>query len=206
MDHDEREVALETLVDGADSLDEVALVGVLDQVRDDFGVRLRAERVPCREQLFAPLAVVLDDPVEDDRELTVVAGGERVSVLLGDAAVRRPARVADAGRRDGSEPLGRDLQVLEVADGADVREPVVLEQRDAGRVVAAVLEPLEPAQEERLRGARADVSDDPAHFVASSTRMRMPETGLWKRKSPAAGPFPSSGTVSRALDGREPRS
>ena len=206
MDDDEGEVALETLVGDSDSFDEIALIGVLDQVRDDFGVRLRAERVPCREQLFAPLAVVLDDAVEDDREPTVVAGGERVRVLLRDAAVCRPARVAEAGRRDRSEPFGRELQVLEVADGAEVGKPVVLEQGEAGRVIAAVLEPLEPAQEERLCGARAGVSDDPAHFVASSTRMRMSETGLWKRKSPAADPFPSSGSVSRALDGREPRS
>ena len=42
---------------------------------------------------------------------------------------------------------------LEVADGADDLELVALDQRDAGRVVAAVLEALEPADQERLADA-----------------------------------------------------
>ena len=42
VDHDEREVALEPRVDGAHGLDEVAVVGVLEQVRDDLGVGLGA--------------------------------------------------------------------------------------------------------------------------------------------------------------------
>ena len=149
--------------------------------------------MPRLEQLFAALAVVLDDAVQDDREPTVVAGGERVSVLLRDGAVRRPARVAEAGRRDRSEPLGRELQVLEVADGAEVRKPVVLEQREAGRVIAAVLEPLEPAQEKRLRGPRADVSDDPAHFVASSTRHANARNRPLETEKPGRGAVPFVG-------------
>ena len=50
-------------------------------------------------ELLAQLPVVLDDAVEDDRELRVVAGGEGMRVLLGHAAVRRPAGVAEAGGR-----------------------------------------------------------------------------------------------------------
>ena len=69
VDDDEREVALELRVDGAHGRDEVAVVGVLEQVRDHLGVGLGAERVARRLQLLAQLAVVLDDPVEDDREL-----------------------------------------------------------------------------------------------------------------------------------------
>ena len=64
-----------------------------------------------------------------------------------------------------SEPFraGGRLQLVEVPDRADVVEAVSFEQRQPGRVVAAVLEALEAAEEEALRGARADVSDDPAH-------------------------------------------
>ena len=59
-------------------------------------------------QALAQLAVVLDDPVEDDRELAAVAAGERMRVPLGDAAVRRPARVAEAGGRgEPSSPAAR---------------------------------------------------------------------------------------------------
>ena len=72
-------------------------------------------------------------------------------VLLGDAAVRRPARVAEpVVRRGPVRPRCVD-EVLEVADGAHVVEPVVLAQRDAGGVVAAVLEAAQPLEQQRLR-------------------------------------------------------
>src|SRR5581483_1835154 len=60
-------------------------------------------------------------------------------------------------------PGGLD-EVLQRADGPDVFEAAVLEQGDPRRVVAAVLEPLQPLQEQRLRRPAPDVSDDPAHF------------------------------------------
>src|SRR5439155_10066066 len=55
------------------------------------------------------------------------------------------------------------LQVVEVADRADVIEAFVLEHGETGRVVAAVLEALQAVDEKRLDPSRADVSDDPAH-------------------------------------------
>jgi hypothetical protein len=80
--------------------------------------------------------------------------------------------VAEAGRRVGAVVPGGLLQDLEVADGADVVEPVALEECEAGAVVAAVLEPLEPVQKKFLGRPLPDVSDDPAHpeapFVAVS--------------------------------------
>ncbi len=99
MDRDEREVAFELRVRRPHRGDEIAFVGSLDQMGDRLGVGLRGERVPFRDQALAQLAVVLDDPVEDDRERGGVLGGERVSVALRDAAVGRPAGVAQPGRR-----------------------------------------------------------------------------------------------------------
>jgi hypothetical protein len=58
---------------------------------------------------------------------------------------------------------GRVLQELEVAHGTHVLEAAVLAEGEAGGVVAAVLEPLEPVQQQVLRGTATDVSDDPAH-------------------------------------------
>jgi len=55
------------------------------------------------------------------------------------------------------------LQVLEVADGADVVQSVVLAKRDAGGVLPPVLEPLEPVQQQGLRLSPSHVADDPAH-------------------------------------------
>jgi hypothetical protein len=58
---------------------------------------------------------------------------------------------------------GRALQFLQIADRTHVIELIVLPQRDSSRVVTAVLQPLEPLEEERLRGSAADVSNDSAH-------------------------------------------
>ena len=71
VDGDEREVALELRVRGAHRVDEVALVVALDQVDDDLGVRLGAEAVAVGLKRLLQLAVVLDDPVQDDRDLVV---------------------------------------------------------------------------------------------------------------------------------------
>ena len=96
----------------------------------------------------------------------------------------------------------RVLQVLEVADRADVVEPVVLEERDAGRVVAAVLEPLEALEQERLALPAADVSDDSAHLkppFPTLARAERPENA----KSPAT--LPQAGSAELPLyEGSDP--
>ena len=69
MDHDEREVALELVEREPHGLDEVAFVVALDEVRDRLGVGLGRERVAVGHEARRELAVVLDDAVEDDREL-----------------------------------------------------------------------------------------------------------------------------------------
>ena len=69
VDDDEGEMALEAAVDGAHGLEQVAVVDGLEQVRDHLGVGLGAEDVAAGLELALELAVVLDDPVEDDREL-----------------------------------------------------------------------------------------------------------------------------------------
>ena len=122
-------------------------------------------------ELASQLGVVLDDPVEDDVD-AVGAVAVGVGVLLGDAAVGRPAGVGDAGRgRRGGHGdsaavralLDGGAQVGEVADRADAVDPAVLDHRDAGRVIATVLELLEAGDQEVAAGASAHVSDDSAH-------------------------------------------
>ena len=76
VDRDDREVPFELRVDAAERLREIAVVLLLEQVDDDLGVGLGRERVTALGQLRPQLAVVLDDPVEDDRE---AAGSQPVS-------------------------------------------------------------------------------------------------------------------------------
>ena len=104
VDDDEGEVALELAVGLARRLEQVAVVVALDQVDDHLGVGLGVEDVALGLERRLQLAVVLDDPVQHDRELVLVAAGERMRVLLVDGAVGGPARVAEA-RSSACEPF-----------------------------------------------------------------------------------------------------
>ena len=73
VDHHEREVAVELRIGLGDGVGEVPLVIALDKVRDDLRVRLRGEGMALFEQRILELPEVLDDPVEDDRDLVLDA-------------------------------------------------------------------------------------------------------------------------------------
>jgi hypothetical protein len=173
---DERVVAAQAVVGAPRRLDQAVLVEVArDQVRDHLDVRLRREDRAVGEQLLLELEVVLDDPVDDHVD-AVVRVVVRVRVLLGDAPVRGPARVPDAGRRRRGEHrhaavAGRRghrlLPAREVPDGADRLQPTLRLDRDSGRVVPAVLKLLEPVEEDVLHRPMADVPNDAAHGRAS---------------------------------------
>ena len=82
-------------------------------------------------------------------------GGVRMGVDLGRRAVGRPAGVADAdaaGERRAAELV---LEVAELALGAAAREVAVLQRRDAGRIVAAVFQPLQRIDQQRRHRRRA---------------------------------------------------
>ncbi len=211
---DERVVTLELGVGGADGLDEAAERHVVgDEVRDDLGVGLRREVRAAVAEAAPQRDVVLDDAVDDD--VDAVARVEvRVGVGLRDAAVGRPARVADPARRldrrDGA--AGRRgcrgdglAQPAEVADGAHRGDLPVDEHGDAGGVIAAVLELLQAGEEDLLHRSPADVSDDAAHRrqvrrwpgAAGSARPRpgrprrpRPAVRRPARSPPASGPRP----------------
>ena len=79
---------------------EVALVGLLDEVRDGLGVRLGGQDVAARLEPVAQVAEVLDDAVVDDRDLTR-AVAMRVGVQVVRSAMGRPAGVGEADGRVG---------------------------------------------------------------------------------------------------------
>ena len=134
----------------------IALHLSLDEVGDDLGVGLGDEAVAFLLELPLEIEVVLDDAVvHDDDPARAVA--VRVRVLLGRPAVRRPARVADAvlavERIDApAPPRGRES----LPGAAAQLDRAVAHDRDAGRVVAAILEPSQPVDEdgERPSGGR----------------------------------------------------
>ena len=79
-----------------DGFGQVAVVEFLDQVRDNFAVRVGRELVPGGFEAFPQIGVVFDDAVVDDGELAFFVG-MRVGIAFAGDAVRGPAGVGDAG-------------------------------------------------------------------------------------------------------------
>jgi hypothetical protein len=76
--------------------------------------------------------------------------------------------VPDARRRRRVEQVGDRAQLGEVADGTDQLDVVpVVDERQACRVVAAILESFEAGEQQRLARPVADVADDAADRGAS---------------------------------------
>ena len=184
---DERVVTLHLGVRGAHGNSEVAGVVGGDQVRDDLGVGFGGKPAALRRETVLERHVVLDDPVDDDVDAigAIVVG---VRVLLADAAVGRPARVADAGRRGAREQRDRGalglggavalpqlgLQRGEVPDGAHGFDAVLGDHGDPGAVIAAVLQALEAVQQQFARRALADVADDSTHSPEDTSGNGLP--------------------------------
>jgi hypothetical protein len=133
----------------------------VDQVGDQLGVRLGADRATGPLQLLAQLPVVLDDAVVDDGDR---AGSVRMRVALGRLAVGRPARVANADVA-AERPVAQDLlEVAQLAHGPAHLDGRAAYDGDPGGVVAPVLQPLQ-AVEQHVHRVRfvPDESDDSTH-------------------------------------------
>ena len=142
--------------------DEIAVVMPADEVREHFGVGVRAEPHAGGLELVLERGEVLDDAVVDEGDV-VGRVRVRVRVAVGGAAVGGPAGVADAvapRRRvrgdvpaELREPPGLLAQVQFVAGARD----------EAGAIVPAVLQAPQPFQQHRRRFAPPGEPDDPAH-------------------------------------------
>src|SRR5262249_1472673 len=106
--------------------------------------------------------VVLDDAVVDDGD-AAVGGQVRVGVAVGGGAVGGPAGVADADAAGGGRLAEVAAEGLD-AGGLLAKVPVAAgDGGEAGAVVAAVLQAVQPLDEDRLGVLLADVPDNAAH-------------------------------------------
>ena len=122
-----------------------------DEMGDDLGIGLRGEddalratssSFSSRKFSMMPLCTMTTSP----RHV-------RMGVGLVRRAMRRPARMADAGRALGSGARSSFASRLpQLACGAAALELAILERGDAGRIVAAIFEPLQRI--DQLRGDR----------------------------------------------------
>ena len=173
MTDDEREVPLELPKGLAHGLDEIALVVALDKVDDGLGVCLGGEDVALGLEGLLELAVVLDDPVEDDGEKAPRANRSED----GHSRQTRPwvAQRVCPMPVVALEPFGGlGAQVAQVSDGSNGFERAAVQEAETGGVVAAVLEPLKALHEQILCAPPADISDDPAHPKLPSPSLRQP--------------------------------
>ena len=132
-------------------------------MRHDFGVGLGGKLVSFGLQLVFQLNIILNDSVVDDDNLSG-AVAMRVGVFFRGAAMRGPARVSDAIQAV-KRGLGDGLfEVAQLSRGApNLHFAVLLDDGNAGRIVAAILEPPQTVQNQRHDFLRSDIPDDPAH-------------------------------------------
>ena len=169
--HDQGERTFETTADGSHAGREVARgvavhIGAGDEVSGGLGVGVAGHLDAFGLELVPQGGEVLDDPVVHDRDaLRGVA--VRVRVAVDRSAMGGPAGVPHA--RGAAEVLAPDLVELglEVGEAAcfalDVQRAGPVEDRDTGRVVAAVLHAPEPAEDDVQSRAVPDISNDSTH-------------------------------------------
>ena len=132
-----------------------------DQMRQHLAVGLGAEGDAGALEPRAQCRGILDDAVVDDRD-AVRPVAMRVGVLVARLAMRRPARMGDAGR---TLEAGRQ-QLFELAHPSFAfgqAQLACVGDRDPGRIVAAIFEPVQPLHQDRRCVAFADIADDAAH-------------------------------------------
>ena len=161
--HDDRERAAQAQHGLAHSLGQAAagFELLLDQMRDELGVRFGSQLMPAREQLRAQVDKVLDDAVVNYRDR---AGFVRMRILFGRAAMRRPSRVPDSDVALQGRVGQQVAKIFELALGAaNLQLAAIDDGRDSGRVVAAILQACQSSEQNWVSLARSDVSDYSAH-------------------------------------------
>ena len=152
---------------------EVAVVQLADQVHQHLGVGLRFEGVALLLEVGLQRDVVLDDAIVDESDAVTVRLIVAVRVGVADArlAVGGPAGVGDTHGAGKLLPLAEHLlQHPDPPRRPRHVDPAVDDGQACG-VVAAILQPLEPLQQERLSRLVADIRDDSTHWRTPSSRV-----------------------------------
>ena len=166
--HDQAVGALDVAQHAADRVLQagVGVVGDLggDHVRERLGVGVADQRDATLREAVPELLGVLDDAVVHDRD-AARGVGVRVGVDVVRLAVGGPPGVADAD--GGLGPVVDQVpQVLDPARGLGDLQPVAVDDGQAGRVIAPVLQAPQALEQDRDGVPAADVADDSAHVIS----------------------------------------
>src|SRR6185437_12343935 len=186
--HDQREGTLQSAQRRGDRVPwRCALVEIArDQDGDGFGVGLRLGAIAQRRELGLQLLEILDDAVMHHRH---AVGGDGMGIGLVGRAMRRPARMADAGAA-GKRRRGEALrQPVELAFGAAPLDASTLdERRDPRGIISAIFEPPQPFDKKRRRRVASDDADDAAHQPLP-LRLTLPDFSARRRSRHSAARF-----------------
>ena len=134
-----------------------------DEVGDDLRVRLRSKAVAGLDQLFLEFQIVFDDAVVHHRNVAHPVG---MGVGLGRPPVGGPAGVADAHLAlQGvlEEQVFQFLQFAQAPADGQAGFAVIADHRHPRRVIAPVLQPFQPVQDDGHGLLGPQISDDAAH-------------------------------------------
>ncbi len=153
----------------ADGLDERCLRLFLpvvechpDEVGEDLGVGLGLEVMTLLRELRAERQVVFYHSIMDEDEAPALIE-MRMGILVGDAAVRRPASMTDPQMAMRGTCRDDLCQIRDAPDGLPDFDASAVEGGDACGVVAAVFKPAQSVQENRNCICPADVTNNAAH-------------------------------------------
>ena len=142
------------------------VVRLRHQVDGHLGVGVAGELDAGGLQLVAQRREVLDDAVVDDGDLARRVA-VRVRVAVGGTSVGGPAGVTEAGAAGQRRRVGLRERVLQVGQSAGPPSYCQLadavDQRDARRVVTAVLHPPQRVDDDVAGRLMPDIADDSAH-------------------------------------------
>ena len=147
-------------------LEAIAVGLALDQVRHDLAVGFGGEVVALTCKLALELEIVLDDAVVNQHG-SARAVPVRMRVAGGRFAVRGPPRMADAIRTIERIVVDGVNQMRQLSRAPADFDRLLLRQRNAGRVVPAILEASQPVEENRDYRFGSEVSNDAAHIRMS---------------------------------------
>src|SRR5579862_1994351 len=89
-------------------------------------------------------------------------------VLIGWPPVSRPSRVADACRAVQRISFQNVLEVGELADPLAAKDPAAVDDGNSRGIVAAILEPAQPVQQDGHDVTRPHIPDNSTHTLAQT--------------------------------------
>ena len=127
---------------------------------DDFGICLRRERPPLRRERQPQCLKILDNAIVDYSD---PGGRVWVRVVFRRRTMGCPTGMADTHRSPYRVGLYQALQIDELAFRPPPVDMTVDQGRDAGRVVAAILKPLQCLHQMGCHRPVSDNANNAAH-------------------------------------------